>query len=501
MQSQRPFTSRPRSRRALLGAPTSQGLTTSSRTAAGPSAPAPGPEIRVDLDVVLAHRATQGFTRRTLREIQFLGRDAWLDRQLDPQSIADPAVDSFAADFPSVSMSIPDLHANFWTSTLVPCEHLQQVCVARSVLSERQLLERVVEFWHDHFNVDQLETHRGRLFFTSYDRDVIRPNALGTFEDLLVAVAKSPAMSAYLDGDVNVAGAPNENFGREVMELHTLGVDGPYTEDDVKEISRCFTGWRYARWGEPNPGDFIFDAGLHDFGPKSVLGFQLPGGGGVQDGLDILHELSVHPKTLDYVSRKLVSWLSGLEPPQAAVDAVIAVWQATGGDLKEIVRAALSDEVLLLCEAPVRRKLKRPYHFGVGLMRQLGTRTTDRFLGASRIFDLVGHRPYIWTTPDGYPDTILAWGSDVSGRWSYATNLLDGGLPGVSVPSAALNTLRAGVPNRALAHRLALEMAGGLIPEAEVARVQQYIDTRVHSDQVVRDAVALLAACPGYQFY
>ena len=501
MQSQRPSIRRPRSRRAILGAPISQSSAASSSAPAGPSAPAPGPAARVDLDLVLAHRATQGFTRRTLRDIRSMGRAAWLDRQLDPQSIPDPVADAFAAGFPSVSMSMPDLYANFGSTTLVPCEHLQQVCVARSVLSERQLFERVVEFWHDHFNVDQLETHRGRLFFTSYDRDVIRAHALGSFEDLLVAVAQSPAMSAYLDGDVNVVGAPNENFGREVMELHTLGVDGPYTEDDVKEISRCFTGWRYETWFEANPGEFYFDASRHDFGPKTVLGFQLPGGGGVQDALDILHELAEHPKTLDYVSRKLVSWLSGLEPPQAAVDAVIHTWRATGGDLKEIVRTALSDEVLLLCEVAERLKLKRPFHFGIGLMRQVHAETSDEFLGAARIFELVGHRPYVWGTPDGYPDTVLAWGSDVNGRWAYATNLINGSLPGLSVPASALEALRGGTPNGQLASRLAAELAGGRIPEAEGARGQQYIDTRVFSDQVLRDAVALLAACPGYQFY
>lgn len=501
MQSQRPSLRRPRSRRSIIGVPSSQSASSGSSTSAGPSAPAPGATQRPDLDLVLAHRATQGFTRKVLGEIRQMGRSAWLDRQLHPQLIPDPVADAFVAGFPSVSMSIPDLHANYATSALEPCEHLQQVCVARSVLSERQLLERVVEFWHDHFNVDQLETVRGRLFFTSYDRDVIRQHALGRFEDLLVAVSKSPAMSAYLDGDVNVVGAANENFGREVMELHTLGVDGPYTEDDVKEISRCFTGWRYGYWFEANPGDFFFDAADHDFGPKTVLGTQLPGGGGVQDGLDMLHMLAVHPKTLDYVSRKLVSWLSGMEPPQAAVDRVIAVWQATGGDLREVVREALSDETLLLCSAPTQFKLKRPFHFGIGLMRQLGVDTADEFLGAARIFELVGHRPYVWGTPDGYPDTLLAWGSDVNGRWAYATNLLNGGLPGLSIPLSALTALRGFAPNHALAQRLAMEMAGGRIPQVEVDRVQQYIDARPFTDQVMRDAAALLAASPGYQFY
>lgn len=501
MQFQRPSIRRSRSRRSILGVPRNLTASTNASAPAGPQGAAPGPAGRQDLDLVLAHRATQGFTRATLQDIRSAGRAAWIDEQLNPQLIPDPAADGFVARFPSVSMSLPDLHANFGTSALEPCEHLQQVCVARSVLSERQLLERVVEFWHDHFNVDQLETVRGRLFFTAYDRDTIRQHALGRFEDLLVSVAKSPAMSAYLDGDVNIVGAANENFGREVMELHTLGVDGPYTEDDVKEISRCFTGWRYGYWQEANPGDFFFDAADHDFGPKTVLGVQLPGGGGVQDGLDMLHMLAVHPKTLDYVSRKLVGWLSGAEPPQAAVDRIIAVWQATNGDLREIVREALSDETLQLCAATTQLKLKRPFHFGIGLMRQLGAVTSDDFLGAARIFELVGQRPYVWGTPDGYPDTLLAWGSDVNGRWAYATNLINGGLPGLEIPTSALTALGGSVPNQFLARRLALEMAGGLIPEAEVARVQQYIGTRPFSDQVLRDAAALIAASPGYQFY
>lgn len=468
---------------------------------AGPQASAGGPQSKVDLDRVLAHHASQGFTLELLDEIRAMGREAWIDQQLQPGAIADPVSDNFVRDFITVPMSIAELQAGYTNSTIAVVEELQQACVGRTVLSERQLYERVVEFWHDHFNIDQLETIQGRLYFTHYDRTVIRQKALGSFEDLLVATAKSAAMLSYLDGDVNIVGAANENYAREVMELHTLGVDGPYTENDVQELARCLTGWRYEYSFEANPGDFFFDAANHDFGAKTVLGFNIPAGGGESDALTLLHELAIHPKTLDYVSRKLVSWLVAYDPPQAAIDLVVARWQATSGDMREVVREALSDEVLLLCDAAAAGKLKRPYHFGSGLLRQLGAVTTDGYLGAARIFSLVGQRPYVWGPPDGYPDTIAAWGADTYGRWNFATSLLAGFLPGTSVPTANLVALQGNTPPEALAKRLAQALSGGLMDAGEVARVQAYIDSRPFDESVLRDAVALLASCPSYQFY
>ncbi len=470
-------------------------------TPAGPQADAGPAQPAVDLDLVLAHHATQGFTVEVLQEIRALGRAAWIDRHLHPGAMADPVSDAFVRNFDSVSMTVDELQIHYPGNGLDIAEDLQQVCIGRSVLSERQLYERVVEFWNDHFHIDQLETAKGRLFFTVYDREIIRQKAFGNFEDLLVATAKSAAMLSYLDGDVNVVGAANENFAREVMELHTLGVDGPYTEMDVRELSRCFTGWSYQALHQAVPGEFVFRAADHDFDAKVVLGRAIPAGGGESDAVDVLHDLAVHPKTLDYVSRKLVSWLAAYDPPQEAIDIVVARWQATNGDLREVVREALSDEVLTLCSAGAAVKLKRPFHFGISLMRELNAVTTDDFQGAARIFSLVGQRPYVWGSPDGYPDTLEAWGSDAYGRWNFASSLLEGSLPGTTIPTSSLLALQGSTPSTRWAQRFARLLGGGLMAPGEVARVQAFIDASPPTVETLREAIALLASAPSYQFY
>jgi hypothetical protein len=467
-----------------------------------PPSPSSGPASRrIDFDLVLAHHASQGFTPELVQEIRTLGRAAWIDQQLDPGTIADLESDEFVRRFPSISMSIAQLYSNYWGETIVPVSELQLCCIGRTLLSRRTLYERLVEFWHDHFNVSQLDSNKGKLFFTYYDRSIIRQRALGTFEDLLVATAQSAAMLSYLNGDVNFAGAPNENFAREVMELHSLGVDGPYTETDVRELARCLTGWRYGNEAAPDAGEFFFDASRHDAGEKTVLGTVIPAGGGVEDGLTVLHELAIHPKTLDYVSRKLISWFVGYAPPEAAVVIVTDRWQQSGGDIKEVLRSVLSDEVLTLCQAEDRTKLKRPFHFVTGLLRQLRAETTNDFATVPRKLDPLGQRPYVWRSPDGYPDTELAWGADAFGRWRFASELLDGEIQGLSVAPGTIAALVGGVPKERLAERLSFHLAGGGMEAVEVARVQLYIDSRPLTESVLREAIALLASCPSYQYF
>ena len=193
----------------------------------------------------------------------------------------------------------------------------------------------MVEFWHDHFSVWQSNGFVAQLTHTHYDRDVIRGHVCsGALTDLLLETARSASMLYYLDGRSNVAEAPNENYAREVMELHTLGVDGPYTEDDIKELARCLTGWSYRPVGDPEaPGRFQFNAADHDVDPKTVLALQIPRGGGMEEGIDALHMLAHHAKTIDFVSRKLVRRFVSENAPEACVELVKATWTQTMGDL------------------------------------------------------------------------------------------------------------------------------------------------------------------------
>src|SRR5262249_26549913 len=220
-----------------------------------------------------------------------------------------------------------------------PLRELQQAKLLRAVFSEKQLQEVMVDFWFNHFNVfAQKDVDRWLLI--SYERDVIRPHALGKFKDLLTAVAQSPAMLYYLDNFLSQMEQPappqkfdadgnpipqprrpglNENYAREIMELHTLGVDGGYTQKDVIEVARCLTGWTIGPGGNMS---FAFRPRIHDRGEKIVLGTRIAPGGGIEDGLRVIDILSKHPSTAKFISRKLCQRFVADEPPQSLVDRV-----------------------------------------------------------------------------------------------------------------------------------------------------------------------------------
>jgi uncharacterized protein (DUF1800 family) len=246
---------------------------------------------------------------------------------------------------------------------------LQQAKLLRAVYSRRQLYEVMVDFWSNHFNVFAAKD-ADRWLVTAYDRDTIRPHALGRFRDLLLATAQSPAMLFYLDNWLSVAerATPkrsssdatlrrgiNENYARELMELHTLGVDGGYTQRDVGEVARCFTGWTIRRtYQQP---EFVFESRVHDRGKKLVLGTRIPAGGGIEDGLKIIDLLSRHPSTARFIATKLARRFVNDDPPPSLVDRVGEVFRDSDGDIKETLRAVVNAPEFFPPK-PSRRKSK-----------------------------------------------------------------------------------------------------------------------------------------------
>ena len=257
------------------------------------------------------------------------------------------------------------------TPRLVPSEDLKEASVFRAVYSNRQLEEVLVDFWFNHFNVDSTKNvamtqNLGHLLIGSYERDAIRPHVLGHFKDLLLATARHPGMLYYLDNWESMApdafdvgpfaprrgtlnGVPNsiipnglqrlahglnENYGREVMELHTLGVKGGYTQDDVIAVARCFTGWTVR---SPEHPEFVFAPFMHDFGEKTVLGHKIPAGGGEQDGLPVIDILAHHPSTAKFISLQLARHFVADDPPQALVDRMAQTFTKTDGDLRAVI--------------------------------------------------------------------------------------------------------------------------------------------------------------------
>ena len=295
----------------------------------------------------------------------------------------------------------------------------------RAILSNRQLEEQLVDFWYNHFNVF-LDKGADRYLVPTYEREAIRPHVLGKFRDLLEATAKSPAMLFFLDNWESVgATAPqrgnakrpvrglNENYARELMELHTLGVDGGYTQKDVTEVARCFTGWtiRQPRQG----GDFLYNDRVHDKGAKVVLGVTIPAGGGKEDAEKVLDILARHPATARFISQKLAQRFVADDPPQKLIDKMAKTFRDKNGDIREVMKTMLtSDE--FFSRAAYRAKVKTPFEMIVSAVRATGAQVDFAFPLANQIAQL-GEPLYRKLEPTGYSDANSEWVRTRRGCW------------------------------------------------------------------------------------
>jgi uncharacterized protein (DUF1800 family) len=347
-----------------------------------------------------------------------------------------------------------------------PLIELSEQKILRAVYSTRQLQEVLVDFWFNHFNIDARKG-ADRFMLTEYEREAIRPHVLGRFRDLLEATAKSPAMLFYLDNwmsadpngphvderprvvrgpfgrpfivepprmarqNQNAPRGLNENYGRELMELHTLGVDGGYTQKDVTEVARAFTGWtiQNPRMG----GGYRFEPRLHDPGQKIVLGHVIKAGGGEGDGEQVLDILSRHPSTARFIAAKLVRRFVADTPPDSLVDRAAARFTETGGDLREVTRTILTSPEFLSPEA-YRAKVKTPFEFVVSAIRATGADIEEARPLVQQV-QQQGMPLYQCQPPTGYKDTADAWVNTgaLVGRMNFALALASNKLRGVVV--------------------------------------------------------------------
>lgn len=319
--------------------------------------------------------------------------------------------------------------------------------ILRAVYSNRQLAEELDDFWFNHFNVFY-DKGADRFLIPAYERDVIRPHILGKFRDLLEATAKSPAMLFYLDnfqsvGPESAANARakkkrglNENYGRELMELHTLGVDGGYTQKDVTEVARCFTGWtiRDPRRG----GDFFYNDRLHDKGEKVVLGVTIPAGGGMEDGEKVLDILTHHPSTAHFISQELAQRFVADNPPAELVDRMAATFLKTDGDIREVMRTMLESKEFWSAGS-YHAKVKTPFEMAVSAVRALNANVEDAFALANQVGNL-GEPLYRKQEPTGYSNINTEWVNSAAllGRMNFALNLAQNRVPGVKVDASRL---------------------------------------------------------------
>jgi len=419
---------------------------------------------------------------------------------------------------------------------------LQASRILRAVYSERQLQEVMVDFWTNHFNVFAGKG-ADRWLLVSYDRDTIRPNAMGKFPDLLQATAQSPAMLFYLDNFQSVSpnaqpggnrpraqrGPPaqllmgdrgnnrpqvrmgnnpeqqrpqqqarrgiNENYARELMELHTLGVDGGYTQKDVQEVARCFTGWTiFAPRGagaatqamlngpradmlRENAGKFYFNPRAHDDGEKIVLGHKIPAWGGFKDGLMVLDILAHSSATAKYIATKLVRYFVSDNPPPALVDRVAAAFTKSDGDIREMLRAIFFSPEFNSPEA-YRAKVKRPFELAISAIRTLGAETN----GGPQMHQWIarmGEPLYGFQTPNGYSDTAESWVNTggLLERLNFGLTLASNRIPGTRVDLKRFlgNAAQAQSLDKAqiMDRFLNLIVAGDITPKTKEALLKQ----------------------------
>ncbi len=462
--------------------------------------PSRNPRTKYDpLILKLLKRATFGFSGETYDQAAALGYEGFLEWQLGHLSIDDSELDARLAPYDTLTMTSEQIVATYPNMAGVPVGQLTEAAILRAVYSKRQLFERMVEFWTDHFNIDILDGVC-KYLKTADDRDVIRQYAMTSFPELLNASAHSAAMLFYLDNYTNVVGHAQENYARELMELHTLGVDGGYTQADVEEVARCLTGWTFAGPNHPtlDYGTFLFLPGQHDNGAKVVLGTNIPSGGGVNDGLTVLSLLANHPNTAGFISRKLCVRFLGYDPPDDIVETVKDTYLATGGDIKEMLRVILQQPVLTYLSTP---KFKRPFHLAVSMLRAADAELTSaRFVGAE--IQIMGQLPFYWSPPDGYPDKLESWATSVLPRWDFASLFFDSQIPGALVnPTALLNSEGGSAPGEqaAAVDRI---LTGGALSDDEVTAMQDFYDTAPPpTGSVVRDLFGLGASMPGFQWY
>lgn len=511
----------------------------------------------------LLSRAGYGARPGDLEHVRRMGLNRYLEEQLHPERLDDAAVEARLNEFPSLTMPVDQIYAKYplplqlarqiglrfegqpqpnsarGTTGQTPqpanydpqkiavyyrehdlkppqriLQELQAQKILRAVYSPRQLQEVMVAFWFNHFNVFWPKG-ADRWLTADYERNAIRPHALGRFKDLLLANAKSPAMLFYLDNVLSAspdsrppvggprAGRPdgaarrpgaeqplteaqrrrlaeqrnrkfgiNENYARELMELHTLGVDGGYTQKDVQEVARCLTGWSIDR---PYQGStFIFRDWMHDRGEKSVLGCRIPAGGGIEDGEKVIDILVRHPSTARFLATKLVRRFVNDQPPPKLVARVADVYKKTDGDIREMLKAIFTSREFYAAEN-YRAKIKSPFELAVSAIRAVGG-NTDGYPRLAGLIGKMGEPLYLSLPPTGYPDRAEQWVNTgaLLERLNFALALTANKIPGTTVGLESLVAPADRTSPEKILDRAVQNLLGGQIaPQTRTALARQ----------------------------
>jgi uncharacterized protein (DUF1800 family) len=447
----------------------------------------------------LVRRTTFGPTPALIASVTKLGTKKWLEQQLAPSSIPDPAGDAVRALYPESQWTVAQVYQQvaagkidrFSWDVMFP---LSQYTLAMATWSSRQLYEVMVDFWSNHLNVanpsDGVWDSRQH-----YDRAVIRANAMGKFSTMLAASAAHPAMLNYLNQADSTKYAPNENYGREILELHTVGVDGGYTEAMVLDSARIMTGYTL-QWDDDKPryGEFVYDSGIHWTGRVRVLGFSHANTSA--DGRAVatayINYLARHPATAKRIAHKLAVRFVSDSPPPALVSRLAAVYLKYDTAIVPVLRVLLTSPEF---KAARYRKVRRPYEDMIATLRTLGYTLlptsrprVDRRSGPEALYwrsHTLQQAPLAWSQPDGYPDEAVAWtaGGGLLARWNMHLGLAAGWWPdsgSIGVPSVKglLPPVTASLTYGRLVDAVAMRLTGLVLPTAHSAAVLTFLGKR-----------------------
>ena len=508
-------------------------------------------ELAADQQIIHAlNRLTFGPRPGEAQKVRAIGLDKWIDQQLESNKIDNSSLESFIGRYSILNRNQNELLADYAQAQrdrrMVRRDEdgaesasredsiafrqvalnrrqvigqLQSARVARAVASNRQLEEVMTDFWLNHFNVFAQKGPPQAYYLAEYERDVIRPNSLGQFRNLLGAVAKSPAMLFYLDNARSMAdstrprlgsidrnrglggpdavlrvmgrrgrmrpargtanngvmlqqqrinqlrnGGLNENYGRELLELHTLGVDGGYTQQDVINVARALTGWTIDR--PATGGGFVFRPQMHDAGEKIVLGEKLRAGRGIEDGEQVLDIVARHPATARYIATKLVRRFVADDPPKALIDQAAAVFTRTDGDIREVLRVIVASNEFFSQRA-YRSKIKSPFEVVVSAMRAMNAEP-DSTPRTAQLIAFLGQPIFGHQAPNGYPETSDAWMNTgaILNRINFGIAVGANRIPGARIAAIpGLDTLRSAPRAKQVDAVAALLLGGSISPD------------------------------------
>lgn len=431
-------------------------------------------------------RMTYGPTFKDRQFVHLHGLSAWIEEQLDPETIDDSSVGWRLRSLESLKLPPKDIET--WERDDVVAE-LSKAAILRATYSNRQLFEVMVRFWSDHFNIS-VEKGDCWLLKSTDEREVIRPHTLGRFEELLAASAHSPVMLVYLDNQTNIWEAPNENYAREVLELHTLGINGGYSQHDVMELARMLTGWSVKEhfW----KGEFAFEKDWHDPGVKAFMGDRIfPADTGEVEA--VLLSVANKPTTARHLSTKLIRRFVCDDPEHKVpelIERAARTFLETKGDIRQVIRLILLDGLSTLpaVRAP---KIKRPFEYVVSALRLLNV-DTDGGTPIQSYLRAMGQPLYAWPTPDGPADDASGWVSNLLPRWNFALDLVDGNLKGTEFhPRDFIHSLLDNPSDDAF-DRLSHLLVGKSLNQE--IRDTKFAPARAENDEEAMDEAAFLTA-------